>query len=336
MEWCKNKVTFVDDHTESVPIFWGRRTLVDHHQQTSHVMSLCCTTVFLKTPKFYWKISLLVRGIFKIQRLLLLRAIFTYMQKKWNCCDSVKELWISKGNTVQARALLHHLGSDVWKEGEGLLGHHPTVLLIPLPSTCCKNCPWVRKKIPFWSVFQLLSNHYQTLRDFSQWTGTPTSQHADRYMRNTPAQPQDGPSPNSSMPLLIFQTCFQLLPSYPFQTPQNHREAQQSTHVLVVRLLLTAKMSATPSPRLPHTYNPRLPWKAIEIEQLSLNLPSCGGDQVSSQAMQCLGSDHYRQFPHLLSVSVGSIGQIAQDFRPLWSHPIVMANVFRFYNFIYI
>lgn len=165
----------------------------------------------------------------------------------------MKELWICKGSTVQAWALLHHLGSDTWKEGEGLLGSHPTVLLILLPSTCCKNSPRLRKKILFWSVLQLLSNHYQTLREFSQWTGTPTSQYADRFMRNAPAQPQDGPSPNGSMSLLIFQTCFQLLLSYPFQTPQNHREAQQSTHVLVVRLLLIATMPATPFPRLPHT-----------------------------------------------------------------------------------
>lgn len=119
----------------------------------SRPLMLCPFAVFLKTPKFYWKNSLLVRGIFKIQRLLLSRAIFTYMQKKWNCYDSVKELWICKGSTVQAWALLHHLGSDVWKEGEGLLGHHSTVLLIPLPSTCCKNCPWVRKKIPVLKCF---------------------------------------------------------------------------------------------------------------------------------------------------------------------------------------
>lgn len=131
----------------------------------------------------------------------------------------MKELWICKGSTVQAWALLHHLGSDTWKEGEGLLGSHPTVLLILLPSTCCKNSPWVRKKILFWSVLQLLSNHYQTLREFSQWTGTPTSQYADRFMRNAPAQPQDGPSPNSSMSLLIFQTCFQAAAFLPIPNP---------------------------------------------------------------------------------------------------------------------
>lgn len=77
----------------------------------------------------------------------------------------------------------------------------------------------------------------------------------DRYMRNTPAQPQDGPSTNSSMSLLIFQICFQLLLSYTFQNPQNQREAQQSTHVLVMRWFLIVKMPATPFPQLPHTTN---------------------------------------------------------------------------------
>lgn len=255
MRWCKTNLQWWV-HTESIPVLWGWRALLDHHHQTSHVTSLCCTTIFLKTPKLSWKISLLVKGMFKIQHLLLSWAIFMSMAKKWNCCNSVKELWICKGRTVQGWVLLHQLGHDMWKEGEGLLGSHPRVLLTP-SLLHCKNSLWVRKKNPFWSVLQLLSNYCQTLRDFSQWTGTPTSQHADRYVRNTPAQPQDGPSPSVS--LLIFQTHFQLLLSYIFWNPQNQREAQQITHVLVMRWFLIVKMPATPFPQLPHTYKPRLP-----------------------------------------------------------------------------
>lgn len=102
--------------------------------------------------------------MFKIQHLLLSRAVFMYMaKKKLNCCSSVKELWIFKGSTVQEWVLLHHLA-------HGQCGRTPTVLLTLLSSTCCKYSPWVRKKkIPFWSFLQLLSNYYQTLRDFSPW-----------------------------------------------------------------------------------------------------------------------------------------------------------------------
>lgn len=118
---------------------------------SSHPFAACPITC-LKILKLCWRISLLVRGASKIQHLFLSTVIIMHMKKKKNCRDSVKELWMCEGSTAWAHVLLHHLGSNVWKEGwhgvkdSGCWAATPPRSSLPLSSPSCKDSPRVREK----------------------------------------------------------------------------------------------------------------------------------------------------------------------------------------------
>lgn len=93
----------------------------------------CSLIACLKIPKFCWRISLLVRGTFKIERCGFLRVIFMHMRRAKLLRRCKRAVNVHGERAAQAWALLHHLGRGTWKDGERLLGSHPATLLTPRP-----------------------------------------------------------------------------------------------------------------------------------------------------------------------------------------------------------